>query len=338
VVTGDYAIGAVQTSEPSSFTRKTFDVDASFTPLGFLGFSAGYTREEGDRTFRIYERTAEDVYRASIDSTGNQYVTARLKYEHSKRTGSGLDEELLSEIGEHVELRHYDIAPRDRDRVTAILTITPVGFLDVNATLSTGHDKYPDSYFGLRDNKNNGYSVGFDIVPNAIVSLGLNYGFEKYTAFQWSRTANPLTPTDPGFLDPRRDWNLDTSDKVNTLSANLDLIKAITKTDIRLSYDLSDGATIYTYGLAPVTTLAQPVQYNAQPKNRIEVAKADVQYFIRANVAVGAAYWYEHYKVQDFALDPALLAPQALPFGLYSGYAYQPYKANTGFLRMTYLW
>src|SRR5262249_15225327 len=147
---------------------------------------------------------------------------------------------------------------------------------------------------------NNGYSVGFDIVPNAIVSLGLNYGFEKYTTFQWSRTANPLTPTDPGFLDPRRDWNLDTSDKVNTLSANVDLIKAMTKTDIRLSDDLSDGATNYVYGLAPVTTLAAPVPYNTQPRNRIEVAKADVQYFIRVNVAIGVAYWYEHYKVQDF--------------------------------------
>jgi len=338
VVTADYAVGAVQTSEPTSFTRKTFDVDASFTPFAFLGFNAGYAREDADRTFRIYERTAEDVYRASIDSTGNQYVTARLKYEYSKRTGTGFDEELLTEIGEHAELRHYDIAPRDRDRVTALLTITPVGFLDLNGSLSTGHDKYPDSYFGLRDNKNNGYSVGFDIIPNAIVSLGLNYGFEKYTTFQWSRTANPLTPTNPDFLDPRRDWNLDTLDKVHTISANLDLTKAIKKTDIRLSYDLSDGATNYTYGLAPVTTLTPPVQYTTQPKNRIEVAKADVQYFIRANVAVGAAYWYEHYKVQDFAFDPALLAPQALPFALYSGYAYAPYTANTGFLRMTYLW
>jgi MtrB/PioB family decaheme-associated outer membrane protein len=338
VVPGDYAIGVVETSEPVSFKRKTLDFDASFTPRAYLGFTAGYTREDADRTFRIYERTAEDVFRASIDSTGNQFVTARLKYEYSRRNGSGLDEELLAEIGEHVELRHYDIAPRDRDRVTALLTITPVGFLDLNATLSTGQDKYPDSYFGLRDNKNNGYSVGFDIAPNPIMSLGLNYGFEKYTTLQWSRTASPLTPTTLQFLDPTRDWNLDTSDKVSTISANLDLIKAIRKTDIRLSYDLSDGRTIYTYGLAPVTTLPAPVQYNTQPKNRIEVAKADVQYFLRANVAVGAAYWYEHYKVQDFAFDPALLAPQALPFGLYSGYAYKPYTANTGFVRMTYLW
>jgi hypothetical protein len=338
VVPGDYAIGQIETSEPSSFKRKTLDLDASVTPFEYIGFSAGYTHENGDRTFRIYERTAEDVFRASIDSTSNQYVTARLKYEYSTRNGSGFDEEALTEIGEHVELRHFDIAPRDRNRITALLTVTPVGFLDVNATVSTGHDKYPESYFGLRDYKNNGYSVGFDVVPNAIVSLGLNYGFEKYTSLQWSRTAAPLSPTNGQFLDPTRDWNLDTSDKVNTISANLDLIKAISKTDIRLLYFSSDGRTFYNYGLTPDTTLAPLLQYNTQPKNRTETAKADVQYFIRPNVALGAAYWYEHYRVQDFAFDPVLLAPQALPFGLYSGYAYEPYKAHTAFIRMTYLW
>jgi len=125
---------------------------------------------------------------------------------------------------------------------------------------------------------------------------------------------------------------------VNTFSANVDFIKAIRKTDIRLSYDLSDGATNYTYGAVAGSTIPAPVQYTTQPRNRIAIAKVDGQYFIRPNVALGAAYWFEQYKVQDFAFDPTLLAPQALPFGLYSGYVYQPYKAHTGFIRMTYLW
>ena len=55
-------------------------------------------------------------------------------------------------------------------------------------------------------------------------------------------------------------------------------------------------------------------------------------------MALGAAIWYEEYSVQDFAFDPATLAPQALPSGLYTGYTYAPYKATTGFVRVTYLW
>ena len=80
------------------------------------------------------------------------------------------------------------------------------------------------------------------------------------------------------------------------------------------------------------------MQYSIQPRNRIDVAKADVQYFIRSNVALGGAFWYEEYQVEDFALNPALIDPLALPSALYSGYAYRPYTARTAFVRLTYLW
>lgn len=338
VVPGDFSIGALETSEPSSSKRQTFDADASLMPYRYLGFSAGYSRENGDRTFRIYPRTTEDTWRVSVDSMGNQFVTARLKYESSDRTGHDFDEALLADIGEHVELRHYDIAPRDRRRTTALLTLTPVSYLDLNGTLFAGHDRYPETYFGLRDNQNDGYTVGFDLIPDSKITAGFNYGHETYSAFQWSRTANPLSSTDVTFLDPRRDWNLTTDERVLTYTATLDLIKAIRRTDIRLSYDLSDGYTNYDYDVVANATIPVPQQYKTQPRNRIVAAKVDGQYFVRANVAVGATYWYEEYSVQDFAFDPTLLAPQALPFAMYSGYVYEPYKAHTAFVRMTYLW
>jgi len=185
--------------------------------------------------------------------------------------------------------------------------------------------------------------VGFDIVPNATVNFGLNYGQEKYDTLQASRTSNPAP--DPTFSDPRRDWTNTINDKVNTFSTNLSLDKAIPRTDIRLGYDISDGNTNYTYGLVANTTLPTPVQYGTQPKNRLDVGKVDVQYYVRKNLALGAAYWYENWKVQDFALDPAIIddlivrnpTSNALT-GFYTGYANEPYKAHTFWLRMRYLW
>ena len=61
--------------------------------------------------------------------------------------------------------------------------ITPWSFLDLNGSIFDGHDKYPASYFGLKDNKNRGYSVGFDLVPNETVNFGVSYGFEKDRRF-----------------------------------------------------------------------------------------------------------------------------------------------------------
>jgi hypothetical protein len=316
--------------------RQSFDADGSYSPLKYLGFDAGYSHTVNVQTFRVIPHSTENTARLSIDSTGNQYVTARLKYEYSQRRGAA-DPSMLPD-SEQPQMVQYDVAPRDRNRVTALLTVTPVAVFDVNGSIYTGHDSYPDTYFGLRDFKNDGYTVGVDYVPNTKVSAGVNYGYDKNNALQWSRTSNPLSATDQTFNDPRRDWNLTTLDKVNTVSAYIDCLKLIQKTEIRLSYNLSDGTSNQNYGVVPNSTLTAPVQYKLQPKNRLAVAKLEGKYFIRPNVALGAALWYEEYNVQDFAFDPTALAPQVLPFAIYTGYTYAPYKATTGFVRMTYLW
>ena len=352
VIPGDFTIGALETSEPTAFNRKYFDADASYSAVKYLDLGAGYSYEGygnhlANETLqgRIYGSTNENTFRLTADSTGNQYVTARVKYEHAARKGNGFDEELLTEIGEQTGMRHYDIAPRDRNRVTTLFTVTPTSIFDVNASYFYGHDNYPDTVFGLQDNKNRGWTAGFDVVPNAMVNFGLSYGQEKYDTFQYSRTSNPLSATDQTFLDPRRDWSDTINDKVNTFSANLNLVKAIKKTDIRFLYDISDGNTNYYYGLASNTTIATPVQYTTQPTSRLDVGRVDAQYFVRANLALGVAYWYEQWKTQDFALNPAIIdtlvvrnpTNNALT-GFYTGYANEPYKANTFFVRMTYLW
>jgi MtrB/PioB family decaheme-associated outer membrane protein len=348
-IIGDWAYGTqVHETEPASFKRKTLDLDASFTPVRYLSFGAGYGREDADRTFRIYENTAEDTFRLTFDSTANQYVSFRLKYEHSDRAGSGFEEHLLEEVGEQPETRHYDIANRTRDRVSALVTVTPLPWLAFNASVSDGDDNYEETGFGMRDNANRAYSFGFDAFPIDTVSFGLNYGHEKYTAYQYSRTANPAP--DPTFYDPARDWSIDQNDTVNTFGANLSFLKALPKTDIRFSYDVSDGEATYVYGGPAITNTAifssVPFQALVPVTNTLTDFKADVQYFVRPNVALGLGYWYEEYEVKDFALGPETLNAYNPVNGttgvfastIYSGYLYRPYKGNNFWVRMTYLW
>ena len=283
----------------------------------------------------------------TADSTGNQYVTLRLKYEHSRRTGSGFDEELLDEVGEQPDMRHYDIADRDRDRTTALLSITPVPFLDLNGSVGIGRDDYRNTGFGLRDNKNRTWNAGFDVVPSQTVTFGINYGYEKYTALQYSRSANPLSATDQTFLDPRRDWWTDQGDTVKTISANLDLLKALPKTDVRVGYDRSDGDATYVYNLRPDQTLftTVPLAQLSRLKNQLTDGHIDVQYYLRANLALGAAYWYDAYDVFDFSLNDTTInqlnpvtAAGASTNAIYTGYLYSNYTIHTGYLRLTYLW
>lgn len=339
--------GELDHNEPTSFKRQNLDLDASFTPVNYLALGVGYGREDADRTFRIFENTAEDSFRVTVDSTGNQYLTVRGKYEISSRTGSGFDPHLLEEVGEQPATRHFDIANRDRTRATLLLSVFPVSYLSLNASVGGGKDDYDDTGFGLRDSDNTNWSAGFDVTPTEVVSFGMSYGYEKYTANQYSRTANPLSATNQTFLDPTRDWWIDSDDVVKTITASLDLIKAFPKTDIRFGYDFSDGKATYVYGLKPEQTVftTTPLQQLTPVKNRITGGYFDLQYFVRANVALGVAYDYEEYKVDDFSLDTDTidrLDPRnpsgAYTSTIYSGYVFRPYTAHTVWMRMTYLW
>lgn len=337
---GDWATSTVPwENEPLSVRRHTAELDASFTPVRYLSVGAGYTRENATRSWRIFEDTAENAFRVWADSTGNRYFTVRLKFERSTREGSGFDAHLLEEVGEQPDMRHFDVANRTRTRTTGIFTVTPASWITVNASLGVGDDDYGDTGFGLRDNRNRAYGAGFDLVPADTVTAGVSYMRETYDANQYSRTASPAPS--PQFTDPNRDWWIDSSDRVETILATLDLIKTLPRTDIRLSADTSDGDAAYVYGLRPTQTVftTTPLAQLPTISNRLRGARADIQYFIRPDIALGVVYRYEDYDVRDFALDAGTLT--SLVVGtttIYSGYMYRPYTAHTGWLRLTYLW
>ncbi len=218
----------------------------------------------------------------------------------------------------------------------------------MNASASIGTQDYPGTSFGLRNNDNHVYSVGFDFVPIEKASFGASYGYEKYTALQASRTANPLPANTLAFLndpsqqfnDSRRDWTDDSADTVRTVTASMDLLKVIRRTNIKVAYDYSRAVSTYTYGLAPNTVIATPVPL-APVTNELQRATVDGQYFVTVHVAIGVAYWYDKYDVNDFALGPVSSLAQpatATPTLMLLGYFYRPYTANSVVMRFTYLW
>jgi MtrB/PioB family decaheme-associated outer membrane protein len=335
-------------SEPLGYTRHTFDGDASYSPFRLVGFRAGYTREETDRTHRIVANTTEDTARASVDLTGLGYLTVRGVYEHGKRRGSEVDGLELLSIGEQPSLRQFDISDRDRDRFSTIVTVTPFSFLSLNGSAAVGREEYPGTNFGLRNNNNNVYSIGFDLVPSDAINFGMSYGWEKYTALQASRTSNPLPANTEQYLndptqtfnDPRRDWTDDSADRVKTLDLSFDLLKLVPKTEFRFGYDYSRAESTYVYGLAPNSVVAAPVQLPAVT-NQLRRGTFDVKYFLTSHLAAGVVYWYDDYQVNDFALGPReslALPATASPAIIQMGYSYRPYTANTVWGRITYLW
>ncbi len=323
-------------SEPFGYTRQFVDLDASYTPWTFAALRVGYGVERDNRTFRFLDETTDHTARAAIDSTGFSWGSVRLQYEHAVRTGTGLDEEVFSDIGEQVSLRQFDIADRTRDRVTALLQVVPVPTLGFSASTTIGRENRPGAAFGLQDNDLAAFTVGMDVTPEGrgaleAAVLGLSYGFERYTTRQRSRQANP----GPQFDDPTRDWSTDANEGVHTVTASLDLPRVTSKTSARVAYDVVSSRALYRYALAPTSTLVAP-QPLRPVKNDIQRATADVRYALTRAWALGAGYAFDTYHVDDFALSPGTLDSPVFPTLVSLMYQWRPYQVHTGFVRLHY--
>lgn len=327
------ATSATGGSEPFGYTRDYIDLDASYTPFRYVAFRGGYGREADDRTFRYLERTTEQTVRGSIDSTGLAWGSIRMQYDHSVRTGKGLDEEAFSDIGEQVSLRQFDISDRTRDRVTAIAQVVPFDTLGLNASVGIGRERRPDVAFGLQDNNVRSATFGADYAPVDAVTMGLSLGLERYATLQRSRQANPGVQ----FADPTRDWSTDMGESVRTLTGTLELPKLTDRTALRFAYDNVWSRATYDYVLPSGSTLVTPVPL-APVRNQIQRATADLRQTLARRVALGIGYAWDRYSVDDFSRSPGTLNSPLFTTLIDLMYQLRAYEAHTGSVRLIYSW
>jgi hypothetical protein len=167
---------------------------------------------------------------------GTSWLTFRTQYEYGDRTGSGLDEELLTEIGEHPEIRHYDVADRTRNRFTAQADIVPNDLWTFSASGGVGKDDFHNSGFGLQDSTFRTFSFGVDYAQPSGWGGGVTYNFERYAGLQKSHEGDS---SDAQFNDPLRDWTADSTETVHYFSIYASPPRIGPNTEMRFSYDLS---------------------------------------------------------------------------------------------------
>jgi len=340
------------------YTRNHFDVDAAYTGLRHTSFGVGYGYYGADLKERVYFKTTDNTLRASVDTVGNQYISFRAIYEHSQRRGDDFHAAVLEHAGEQPGMRHFDVADRDRNRVRILTNLMPTGDLGVNALIAWTKDEYlnPEqpraNSFGLFSYKSQTYGVGFDYLPGDTVGVGASYNFDKYDGLSQSRSASP----GPQFDDPDRNWTTDEEQKGHSFLAYVELPNLIQDTELRFDYDYSKyrGMYLYTTGPGYSPTPSAPGRVAQLPAlmqedNRFTV---DLRYFIRSNVAIGFAYWYDDYTVEDWALGqpgesfvegiarPPIFEgqePGTSLNGIIVNYFYRPYTSHTAWVRLTYL-
>src|SRR6185436_5212185 len=196
--------------EPYAHSRTNFDGDATWTKLQPLALTIGYAHNGSSHDFRVFENTGEHVLRIRADMVGSQMVTFRAQYEFADRTGSGLNEDLLVQIGEQPAMRHYDIANRTRNQFTGQVDIVPDDRWIISAYTGVGSDDFDDTGFGLQSSSFLNFGVAADVQLVRGVTTGVSYNHERYDGLQRSRNASPGQEN-----DPTRDWTADSEEDVD---------------------------------------------------------------------------------------------------------------------------
>lgn len=342
----DTSITAEDSVEPSEYLdvkNQNLQLGASYALVQYATVRFDYLRNMIDQTIREWPSETENIERVSLDSVGSQWASLRATYEHSTRRGSGTYD---VPDGQQPAARMYDVADRNRNGVTVMLTLMPTSMLGVTFSANAAKDDYqkadPTQQFGLLNNKNQTYTAGFDVTPSQYVSAGAAYGFSKFTGLQASRNANP--PPDPTFTSPARDWFDNHEEKVHTFTANVLVTHVIPSAELEFGYDYSHSDQAYLYsgpaitrlqGLPPAAFAVGFTGQFAQLPNVIDTinrATVNVKYFVTEHLAANVTYWFDKYSTENFATPTRLDSPGALLLG----YGWRPYTANTVFLNGMY--
>ena len=334
----DTSVTTSSTGGPEVFahSRTTVDTDATWTGLLPVALTAGYTHNSGGYDFRIFESTGENVLSLKADAVGWQWATFRAHYELADRSGSGLNEDLLIELGEQPALRHYDVADRTRNRFTGQVDITPNEFWMVSTSLGTGKDDYDDSYFGLQESTFRVFTLAADFQQPNGLGAGASYSYERYFGLQRSRTASPGQVPDQ-VTDPNRDWTADSQERVNYFSIYLTPPRIGRRTEARFSYDYAYSHGDYVYGVVPNGPLPPPSQL-PRVFNKLQQLHLDVRHQLSTNLVATFSYLYEPFDVFDFAFDQSVVDSIVQPSSLVLGYVYRPYTAHSTVFGLRYLW
>jgi MtrB/PioB family decaheme-associated outer membrane protein len=324
-----------------SVSRQTLDLDVT-TTFGPAAWKVGYGLQGGERTFRHWEETTEHMFRTSVDVVGQGPYSVRALYEQSVRGGDGLDLHPLEEAGEQVTMRHFDIAERDRQRTSILLTAAPHAMFDVLGSIAFGEDDFTEEGLGLRDNSHRIYSIGVNVMPRETVSTGISYSFEEYDALINQRQA---TSAATQAFDPRLRWDVDTDDRVHNVLAYLEIPELFPRTDLKVNYDYSNAHTTFLYSLPAGSTLATPEQlppvWHREHRSEIGVLR-----HITNQWSLGVDYWFHTYDVEDFALGGDIDQGIAFPIlepgqsgtvnTVLLNYVYRPFTGHTGIFRAIY--
>jgi MtrB/PioB family decaheme-associated outer membrane protein len=304
------------------YTKHNAGMDARWRILTPLAFTVGMGWERWDRSDMHREAPITDEFmpKASLDYTPTDWLLLRATYVPSFREINDynphshlthLAEEDAGSLAalQHVRLRKFDQANRDRQRGDLLLQLTPLDTLTTSLTYSIRKDDYKNSFFGLQ--KDDSWAAGIDVTwtPHERVSVYTSYVREEYLSQLRSRyRAGPTALENVTF-----DWVAKNSDAIDTFGAGLNTTLIPRTLEFGLNWNLSYAIQRMrafnpltpTGGTAAQNRSATAVNFPVieDTLNRLE---ASLRYHFWKNWTAKLQYVFESFQKTDFRTDQLL--------------------------------
>ncbi len=332
----------VRINQPYNYRKHKTRLELGYRLFSTAKLTGGYDFERIERDHAEVGATNEHTGRLKLTGTPFDFMTARVSYAHSIRSGSQYRDNQLF-IDSHSEaylatlppdqrftnnplLRKFQYSDRVRDRIDGGFTFLPTDRLTLSLTGYYNHDNY-DAVVGLdtQTRLSGTLDVGY-LVCDRLNLHGFytqEYYLSRQTGFARRSAAEALPP-----LDPDSFWRLDNEDTIHTVGAGFNWSIIEDTLDIGLDYLFSKAVTVIDPSRnTPVVDL---------PNIDTDLHSLNVHgdYRLRQNLRLRLSYRYESLHTRNFARDGVM--PDTIDRVITLGSSSPDYDAHVFGLSMLY--
>lgn len=337
-----FTVGAIENDQwGMNTTNLGLDLNYELTSNADLSLLGEHRTREHE--FREVEKDAENVFGvgirfrplSNVDLSGNWRMGQR-------RLDDILLEDYENAAGIFVEpegLRRYDVADRDQNMATGMISWTVNPRMDVTVSSSWTKDDYIDSQYGLLNADNVLVFIDGTIHASKTLDLSGGWGYGQMKSKMASNEVSSAARYDTLWT---MDWSMDEKDQNSYVFANAEW-RVKPKLFVKADYTFSRSMNSYDFNnkrvapkVAPVVTPAAPAAAQDVPNTfyRTHDVTLELRWKWTASMDLAVQGQYVQFDVDDFAVENVPLLGGSLsgttftPNAIYLGDSYRDYTAR----------
>jgi hypothetical protein len=338
-------------SLPTSYRTSLGQLTADWSVRGKTVLGAVVEREETDRDYRERRQTRDVRARVSLTSRDLAWMTARLSFQHSWRSGDDYDTNFLApyfvsslpgyvpDLGvtlpyQLANQRMFDVARLQENKADLRLNFLLGEDMDLSLVGSYRGDDYGVDY-GLRDATAWNANVEWSWQPSPRTSAYVWYGFEARSHHQATINDSAALSNDPQAGGPvfpfSLAWQLGSDERVHSAGAGVRW-KATSRITFQSDYAFLSSREEIDYEFASPDALGTGVppaaagSHFAPQRYTDHVLTTSVIVTLTEHLSLRVFHRYENSSVQDFAQRH--LEPLSDPSALFLGHVDRDFAAS----------